>query len=97
MVQPVGACRVDRVAGRDVVLVERFDRTSDGARRTVVSAHTILALDEVGAPVSSYADLAETIRFRFTRPKATLRELFSRIQPGQLRVLTTPLRATPPS
>jgi serine/threonine-protein kinase HipA len=65
--------------GRDVLLVERFDRPGGGRRRAMVSALTILGLDEIGGRYASYADLADSIRARFTSPKATLRELFSRI------------------
>ena len=45
----------------------------------MVSALTILELDERGARYASYADLARSIRMRFTDPRGTLRELFSRI------------------
>lgn len=68
--------------GKDVLLVERFDRVwSDGHwhRRAMVSALTIFELDEMMAAYASYEKLAEIIRHRFTDPKATLRELFSRI------------------
>jgi serine/threonine-protein kinase HipA len=68
-----------RALDKDVLLVERFDRTPDGGRRAMVSALTILGLDEAGASYASYADLAHTIRARFTDPIATLRELFARI------------------
>lgn len=65
--------------GRDVLLVERFDRGPGGIRHAMVSALTMLGLDEVGGRYASYADLADVIRARFTSPGATLRELFSRI------------------
>ncbi|MEO7786435.1 MAG: HipA domain-containing protein, partial [Sphingomicrobium sp.] len=39
----------------------------------------MLGLDEMQARYASYADLAEIIRFRFTEPTATLRELFARM------------------
>jgi serine/threonine-protein kinase HipA len=66
--------------GRDVLLVERFDReASTGARRAVVSALTMLSLDEMMARYASYADLAEIVRRRFVDARATLRELFARI------------------
>jgi serine/threonine-protein kinase HipA len=45
----------------------------------VVSALTILELDEMHARYASYEDLCHTIRHRFTNPKATLAELFNRI------------------
>jgi serine/threonine-protein kinase HipA len=66
--------------GKDVVLIERFDRPAEGQRRAMVSALTILELDESTALWgSSYAALAGIIRQRFTEPDTTLRELFSRI------------------
>lgn len=65
--------------GRRVLIVDRFDRPSDGTRRAMVSALTILGLDENGARYASYTDLADQIRGRFTDPDATLRELFARI------------------
>ncbi len=76
----VAAVQVTEVAGKDVLLVERFDRPGAGQRRHMVSALTILSLDEfAGARYGSYADLADHIRRSFTSPAATLRELFARI------------------
>jgi serine/threonine-protein kinase HipA len=68
--------------GKDVLLIERFDRTRSGEdwhRNAMVSALTILGLDEMMARYASYEDLAEIIRHRFDKPKETLRELFGRI------------------
>ncbi len=65
--------------GKDVLLIDRFDRPASGGRRAMVSALTVLGLDELGARYASYAELARTIRTRFTDPLPTLRELFSRI------------------
>ncbi len=68
--------------GKDVLLVERFDRVWSGGhwhRRAMVSALTMFELDEMLAAYASYEKLAEIIRHRFTDPKATLRELFARI------------------
>ncbi|WP_370614361.1 type II toxin-antitoxin system HipA family toxin [Mumia sp. Pv 4-285] len=66
--------------GRDVLLVERFDRTAiRGERRALVSALTILGLTEMTARYASYADLADVVRARFDNPVPTLHELFSRI------------------
>ena len=70
------------VVGKDVLLVERFDRVRTEAgwkRRAMVSALTLFGLDEMMARYASYADLTEIIRHRFTRPKETLRELFGRL------------------
>lgn len=78
----VAPVRLTNVAGKDVLLVERFDRmrTDDGwQRRAMVSALTIFGLDEMIARYASYADLTEVIRHRFSRPKDTLRELFGRL------------------
>lgn len=77
----VAPVRLTHVAGKDVLLVERFDRlrTSDGwQRKAMVSALTIVGLDEMMARYASYADLTEIIRHRFSQPKNTLRELFGR-------------------
>ncbi len=68
--------------GKDVLLIERFDRTRAGEawhRKAMVSALTILGLDEMMARYASYEDMAEIIRHRFDKPKETLRELFGRI------------------
>jgi serine/threonine-protein kinase HipA len=78
----VAPVRLARAAGKDVLLVERFDREKapEGWRRkAVVSTLTLLGLDEMMARYASYEDLATLIRHRFTAPKKTLRELFSRL------------------
>ena len=70
------------VSGKDVLLIERFDRvkaTTGWQRKMMVSALTMLGLDEMMARYASYTQLAEIIRHRFTDAPATLRELFSRI------------------
>lgn len=69
-------------ANRDVLLIERFDRLPKGdnwSRRAMVSALTILGLDEMMARYASYEALANIIRRRFSAPKETLEELFSRL------------------
>lgn len=69
-------------SGRDVLLIERFDRVkADGGwqRKMMVSALTILGLDEMMARYASYSELAQIVRHRFTDAPATLRELFSRL------------------
>lgn len=65
--------------GKDVVLIERFDRPEGGGRLAMVSALTMLELSEMGGRYASYAALASIIRGRFTDADATLRELFARI------------------
>ena len=71
-----------RAMDKDVLLVGRFDRelTETGwTRRAVVSALTLLGLDERMAAHASYEHLADIVRARFTRPTETLRELFARM------------------
>lgn len=73
---------ITRASGRDVLLIERFDRALAGngwTRRSMVSALTVLGLDELQARHASYTDLAEAIRAGFDDPAATLRELFGRM------------------
>ena len=71
-----------RAANKEVLLIERFDRThtKDGwTRRAMVSSLTMLGLDEMMARYASYEDLAALIRHRFTNSKDTLKELYGRI------------------
>jgi serine/threonine-protein kinase HipA len=78
----VAGVSLRNVAGKDVLLVERFDRTQTQAgwrRHAMVSALTMLGLDELQARYASYGELADTVRARFTMPQATLRELYGRM------------------
>jgi serine/threonine-protein kinase HipA len=76
----VAPVQLTTALGKTVLLVERFDRIPGTAeRRSVVSALTILGLNELAARWASYAELAQIVRERFTEPAVTLRELFSRI------------------
>jgi len=67
----VAPVSIVKAGGKDVLLIERFDRTR--------AALTILGLDEMMARYASYEDLAEIIRHRFAKPRETLRELFGRL------------------
>lgn len=70
------------ILGKDILLIERFDRvyTSLGeTRKLMQSALTLLSLDEMTGRYASYQDFAEIIRTRFLNPTASLQELFSRI------------------
>jgi len=68
-----------QAAGRDILLVERFDRTADGCRRIDVSAATMLGLDPyLGARYASYHEVAARLRGASTDPDDA-RELFARI------------------
>ena len=75
----VPATSVTTVAGRRVLLVDRFDRGPGGTRRLMVSGLTMLGLGEMTSRYATYPDLADLIRARFTDPRATLAELFTRI------------------
>jgi serine/threonine-protein kinase HipA len=69
-------------AHKDVLLIERFDRlnTAQGwQRKAMVSALTLLELDDMMARYAGYASLAEIVRHRFTHAAATLQELFGRL------------------
>jgi serine/threonine-protein kinase HipA len=71
-----------KAAGKDVLLIERFDRfalDSGWARKSMVSALTMFGLSEMTARYASYEDLAEIIRHRFTQPGETLKELYGRL------------------
>jgi len=93
---------LQQAAGKDVLLVERFDREKAIAfssevgtgsheeiaskqkaagwrRRAMVSALTLLELDEMMARYASYEELATVIRHRFVAPRETLKELFGRM------------------
>ena len=68
--------------GKDVLLIERFDRIwgeKGWQRRSMLSALTLLGLDEMMARYASYQDLAEIVRHKFTEVQVTLKELFARI------------------
>lgn len=80
----VAESRVIDVAGRDVLLVKRFDREkSEGGylRARMISALTLLRADE--APQSrerwSYVRLAEELRRACAAPEANAAELFRRM------------------
>ncbi len=78
----VAPVQLERVSGRDVLLIERFDRirVEDGwCRRAMLSALTLLNLDEMTSRYASYEDFAEIIRHRFANPGKTLNELFGRM------------------
>ncbi len=78
----VANVKLANASGKDVLLIERFDRklkNNSWSRKLMLSALTLLSLDEMTPHYASYEDLAELIRHRFTDPKATLQEMFGRI------------------
>lgn len=78
----VPASELVSVLGRDVLLVERFDRTPGArTRRLMISALTVLGLTEMTGRYASYPELADQLR-RWAPPgtvSGVLRELFSRV------------------
>lgn len=78
----VAPVSLQQAAAKDVLIVERFDRiatTLGWQRKLMLSALTLLKLDEMMARYASYEDLAELVRARFRKAPETLKELFSRI------------------
>ena len=78
----VASVSLKRAANKDVLLIERFDREPKAdkwTRKAMVSVLTLFALDDMMARYASYETLSEIIRHRFTYPKQTLKEMFSRL------------------
>ncbi|MDE0308388.1 MAG: type II toxin-antitoxin system HipA family toxin [Acidiferrobacterales bacterium] len=78
----VAPVQLTKAVGKDVLLIERFDRIPKHniwLRKAMVSALTLLSLDEMMAHYASYETFAEIIRHRFTNPRKTLVEVFSRL------------------
>ena len=77
--------RIETVAGRDTLLIKRFDREKAGrntyTRARMVSALTILRTDESSTERQrwSYVILVEEVRRIVAEPKKDARELFQRI------------------
>jgi serine/threonine-protein kinase HipA len=70
------------ISGRDIYLIERFDRRVEGnklKRIPFASALTMLEALEIAAHRYSYRDLAEAIRRFGSDPLSDLRELFRRM------------------
>lgn len=85
LVQYTIRCRTHGVAGRDVLLVRRFDRQLNDAesyhRHRMVSALTLLCTDDDPTVRKnwSYLMLADEIRRVSESPEEDLRELFGRM------------------
>lgn len=54
--------RLTTSLGRDVLLIERFDRIAHGARRSMVSGLTMLGLHEMVGRYATYPDLLDVLR-----------------------------------
>lgn len=78
----VAEVELAHVAGKDVLLVERFDRIPVDAgylRKAMVSSLTMQGLDENQARYASYPIMAEVLRHRSSDPVGDQRELWSRM------------------
>jgi serine/threonine-protein kinase HipA len=72
--------RIVTSLGRDVLLVERFDRPGGGRRRMLVSALTMLGFgDFLGARYSSYPDMLDVLRTYSASGQHLARTVFERI------------------
>jgi serine/threonine-protein kinase HipA len=71
---------ITKSMGRDVLLIERFDRTRGGRRRHVVSGLTMLGFDALlGARYGSYPEMLDVLRELGRAPQDLGRRLFERI------------------
>ncbi len=78
----VADTRLVSVAGKDVLLVERFDRSyqADSIQRCMLlSGLSLLGLNEMEARYASYRDLADLIRKAFAEPVRELHQLYARL------------------
>lgn len=72
--------RVIQSMGRDVLLIERFDRLPGGRRRHIVSGLTMLGLDAfLGARYGSYPEMLDVLRELGRNPQNVGRQLFERV------------------
>lgn len=71
--------RLTTAAGRDALLVRRFDRGPADARTMAVSGLTMLGLDEMMGRYATYPDLLDVLRTHGFDPEEVGRELFLRI------------------
>ncbi|WP_269180669.1 MULTISPECIES: type II toxin-antitoxin system HipA family toxin [unclassified Modestobacter] len=72
--------QIVHAAGKDVLLVDRFDRTANGGRRLMVSALTILGLRAHEARYAGYPDLVQSIRSAgWSDVRSQLQELYTRM------------------
>ena len=78
----VAEVSLEKAAGKDVLLVKRFDRypgASGWCRRAMVSGLTVLGLDEKWAREATYPNLVDQLRMHGLAFKKDATELFSRL------------------
>lgn len=72
--------RIIQSMGRDVLLIERFDRLPGRRRRHVVSGLTLLGFDALlGARYGSYPEMLDVLRELGQAPQDVGRQLFERV------------------
>jgi serine/threonine-protein kinase HipA len=70
---------MERALGKDVLLIERFDRPAGGGRLMAVSALTMLGLGELVARYGSYPEILDVLRVHGDGRSGVGRTLFERI------------------
>lgn len=78
----VAPVKIEKAAGANILLIERFDRVKVGdmwRKRGVVSALTMLGLDEMMARYASYGDLCAVMTNHLVDPAMAMLELFQRL------------------
>ncbi|MDR5776980.1 MULTISPECIES: type II toxin-antitoxin system HipA family toxin [unclassified Caballeronia] len=73
------ASRLVPIRGRNVLLVERFDREATGARRHFASAKTLIMAQGISPEDIAYSDLADVARRFSPEPKADSLQVFRRM------------------
>lgn len=68
---------LERIGGRNVLIVDRFDRTANGLRRGYMS--TMTALEASDGEIRSYVDIAEVLEERSSEVTRDLAQLWRRI------------------
>lgn len=67
------------IAGKEVLLVERFDRPAGDRRTMLLSGLTVLGLGEYSARYGSYPMLADVVVTSFADPARALEQLYRRM------------------
>ncbi len=78
----VPAVHLKTILGKDVLFIERFDRIlHEGqiTRKLMLSALSLLGLNELEARYASYSDFAAVIRKSFLHSREELKELYRRL------------------
>jgi serine/threonine-protein kinase HipA len=74
--------QLERVDGKPVIILRRFDRRADGRRVGYISAMTLLSADD--GQTFDYLDVAEQVEADSDRATEDLRELWTRAAYGRL-------------